>query len=115
MKSLEKVSRRFDQYCLGLDMLVAYALKLQPSEPRIAKTIVSFCVIRLHDQWNARCRELVLKSATGRVLTSQGAHLARAVRGNPLEALRKKWGKKVMDQSWEPDWHIPGTTIRAAS
>lgn len=117
MASLARVSLRFDQYCARLDAQISHAISLASSDPVNANAIVSYCVFRLHDQWNARCRELILKSSTGRYTTASGVRVTRAAKGNPLETLRAKWrsGRGVMDNDWEPDWHVPSTSIRAAS
>lgn len=32
-----------------------------------------------------------------------------------LASLRESWATKKMHSSWEPDWHIPANTIRAAT
>jgi hypothetical protein len=32
----------------------------------------------------------------------------------PVEYLRLHWGRRRMDPSWEPDWHVPSVSIRAA-
>jgi hypothetical protein len=66
------------------------------------EAVLSFITIKLHDQWNFRCRQLVLLGY-GRTQTEM------------LKKLRKIWSSsKVMDNNWEPDWHIPSNSIRAA-
>ena len=63
--------------------------------------ILSWIVIKLHDQWNFRSRQIVLESYN---------HSEKEM----LEILRQNWGRKVMQCAWEPDWHIPTIAIRAA-
>lgn len=116
MKSLLRIACRFEQACLALDQKVAYALTLYPSNPVIAKSIIAYCIIKLHDQWNSRCRELILKSALGNCRTLSGTLLPRATPINPVQKLRNIWSRnKPMDVSWEPDWHVPAVSVRAAT
>lgn len=61
----------------------------------------SFIIIKLHDQWNFRSRQVVLENY-GRSESSM------------MEFLQTNWGRKRMNAGWEPDWHIPPTAIRAA-
>jgi hypothetical protein len=115
MNSLARITGRFEQACLSLDQKVAYALTIYPLNPVIAKSIIAFCIIKLHDQWNTRCRELILKSALGNCKTLSGTTLPRSVTDNPVQKLRNVWSRnKPMDASWEPDWHVPAVSVRAA-
>jgi len=115
MKSLARIAGRFEQACLALDHKMAHALTIYPSNPIIAKSIIAFCVIKLHDQWNARCRELIVRSALGNCRTLSGVVLPRSVPVNPLQILRNVWSiHGVMASSWEPDWHVPSVSVRAA-
>ncbi len=116
MNSLVRIAFRFEQACLVLDQKVAYALTLYPSNPAIAKSIIAYCIIKLHDQWNARCRELIVKSALGHCRTLSGTLLPRSTPDNPVEKLRNIWSRnKPMNVSWEPDWHVPAVSVRAAA
>jgi len=115
MESLGKISARFEKICFAIDKRIEYALKIYSSNDVISKSIISFCVIKLHDQWNARCRELILKSAMGNYKTLSGRILPRSATINPLQQLRKTWStRKSMEVSWEPDWHVPNVSVRAA-
>jgi hypothetical protein len=115
MTSLVKISLRFEQSCNKLEQYITYALGLYATNAEVARLIISFCIIRLHDQWNARCRELILKSALGNCKTLSGQLLRRTVRIDPLQQLRKTWSsRKGMPHTWEPYWHMPAVTIRAA-
>jgi hypothetical protein len=65
--------------------------------------LLSWLVVKLHDQWNYRTRQVVLTSfgQSERVM---------------LEILRTKWSiNKPMPNNWEPDWHMPQVAIRAAT
>lgn len=114
MSSLARISGRFDQACASIDRRIAYALKLDASDALIAGSIISFCVIKLHDQWNARCRELIIKSAMGNHRTLTGTILPKSIPINPLQQLRKSWARRPMSNTWEPDWHVPAVSDRAA-
>lgn len=115
MKSLVRIIHRFDQACSALDHKLNYALTLYPTNHVIAESVIAYCVIKLHDQWNARCRELIVKSALGNYRTLSGMVLPRTVRADPLQSLRNVWARnKAMDLSWEPDWHVPAVSVRAA-
>jgi|GEM_PF-3051390 len=61
----------------------------------------SFIIIKIHDQWNYRSRQIVIQDS--------GRKESEAT-----NYLRLKWGRKKMDNYWEPDWHIPANAIRAA-
>jgi len=63
--------------------------------------ILSYIVMKLHDQWNFRSRQIIQQS--------YGKSQAKMI-----EILRMHWSpRKKMDKGWEPDWHIPGIAIRA--
>lgn len=115
MAMLAKISMRFEHACSVIDQRLTYAIKMQSSNLMISRSVVAFCVIKLHDQWNARCRELILKSALGNCLTLSGKMLLRSKLTPPLQQLRNTWSpRKVMDVSWEPEWHVPAVSERAA-
>ncbi len=63
--------------------------------------LCSFIIIRLHDQWNFRSRQVVLDNYS----KSESCM---------INFLRSNWGRRQMDVGWEPDWHIPSNAIRAA-
>lgn len=67
---------------------------------REKELLLSYLVIRLHDQWNFRSRQIVLQS------------FGRSPR-KMMNLLRQSWGRRVMDHGWEPDWHVPSNAIRA--
>lgn len=115
MGLLAKISVRFEHTCSGIDQQLTYALKMHSSNIVISRSIIAFCVIKLHDQWNARCRELILKSALGNCSTLSGRMLPGSTSINPLQQLRNTWSpRKAMDVSWEPEWHVPAVSERAA-
>lgn len=90
---------RFRSILNFLDSLFIKAANSNDSRER--EIICSFIIIKLHDQWNFRSRQVVLMSYN-RSETIM------------MEFLRSNWGKKRMDAGWEPDWHIPPNAIRAA-
>jgi hypothetical protein len=60
-------------------------------------------VLKLHDQWNYRCRQIVQESF-GRSEKMM------------LKILQAGWStRRPMNSYWEPDWHIPSNAIRAAT
>jgi hypothetical protein len=71
------------------------------SDPKEREILCSFIIIKLHDQWNFRSRQVVLENY-----------------GKPeysmIEFLRANWGSRRMNAGWEPDWHVPANAIRAA-
>ena len=116
MPSLVKVVAGFEKACDRIDRRVSFALALPPEQILVKQFIVSMCVVKLHDQWNTRCREVIIKSALGRHRTLSGIQLQRVVRDHPVVRLRRCWSsKRPMDSSWEPDWHMPSVSARAAS
>ena len=63
--------------------------------------LLSYIVIKLHDQWNFRSRQIVQ--------ISYGKSQKKMI-----EFLRYHWStRKHMNAGWEPDWHIPNNAIRA--
>ncbi|MFC1816280.1 hypothetical protein ACFL0M_10140 [Thermodesulfobacteriota bacterium] len=63
--------------------------------------LLAYLVIKLHDQWNFRSRQVVQ--------ISYGKSQKKMI-----EILRYHWStKKYMNAGWEPDWHIPNNAIRA--
>jgi len=63
--------------------------------------LLSYLVIKLHDQWNFRSRQVVQ--------ISYGKSQKKMI-----EFLRYHWStRKRMNAGWEPDWHIPNNAIRA--
>lgn len=77
-------------------------------------------MIRLLDAWNRFCRQLVLVSARGDVLTASGARLGRspavAPGQRPLDALKTTYPLRIQNRPvWEPRWFIPREAINAAN
>jgi hypothetical protein len=96
---MNKPAIRFSSILKNLDCLFKYASNERDVIKRDA--CLSFITIKLHDQWNFRVRQIILESFGG-------------TQANMIQLLRKKWSVKVMDKSWEPDWHIPNNSIRVA-
>jgi hypothetical protein len=71
------------------------------AELRKKEILLSYLVIKLHDQWNFRSRQIV-QISYGK---SEGAMVS---------FLRDNWStRRRMSARWEPDWHMPNNTIRA--
>jgi len=96
---MNRPALRFINTLDTLDSLFVECSKVTDEKRR--ELLLSWIVIKLHDQWNFRSRQIVLESY---------GHSEKEM----MKYLRNNWGKKVMSCSWEPDWHIPGNTIRAA-
>jgi hypothetical protein len=90
---------RFDAMLNRLDNLfheAATTLDLKRKE-----ILLSYLVIKLHDQWNFRSRQVVQ--------ISYGKSSKKMI-----EFLRYNWSaRRHMNAGWEPDWHIPTNAIRA--
>jgi len=99
---MNKPAIRFEQLLRRLDELFRLALRVTRSPYR--EIFLSLIVVKLHDQWNFRSRQIILFSYK----KSEKAM---------LEYLRKNWKtpRGVMDNSWEPYWHIPRESIRAGT
>ena len=97
---MNRVALRFESQLARLDSLVVKAAAERNNLHK--EVLLSYVVVRLHDQWNFRSRQIVL--------TSYGKSEERM-----MKCLRTNWTqKRNMDIGWEPDWHIPANTIRAA-
>lgn len=80
----------------------------------------SYAIIRLHDAWARFCRELVLLSAQGKVITATGNYVPRspvvAQRQSPLDALKSTYSSRRQSWVlWEPKWFDPSETVDAAA
>lgn len=96
---MNRAALRFEAVLRHLDGLFREA-SVTPDVSR-KDLILSFIIIKLHDQWNFRCRQIIQQS--------YGKSQAKMT-----EILRMNWSlKKKMDKGWEPDWHIPGNALRA--
>ena len=97
---MNRVAIRFEAGLKLLDNLFIKAANC--TDPKEREILCSFIIIKLHDQWNFRSRQIVLENY-GKSET------------NMIEFLRSNWSRKRMGAGWEPDWHIPANAIRAAS
>ena len=96
---MNKPSLRFDGVIAKLDTIFRYG-NSSLSEVEREKAF-SFILIKLHDQWNFRLRQIILLDSK---LTEK----------KMMEILRYSWSNtRTMDRYWEPDWHIASNTIRA--
>lgn len=80
------------------DLFIKASLCSNPKEQEI---LCSFIIIKLHDQWNFRSRQVVLENY-GKSESCM------------MNFLRTNWGDHTMKVGWEPDWHMPTNAIRAA-
>jgi hypothetical protein len=94
-----RAALRFEAVLRFLDGLFLEASATSDSVHK--EVLLSYVVIKLHDQWNFRSRQIIH--------LSYGKSQAKM-----MNYLRRNWSpRKNMNKSWEPDWHIPGNTIRA--
>lgn len=96
---MNKPARRFRDTILRLDVLFRKALRIRNHKQR--ELYLSAIIVKLHDQWNYRSRQVIFESFAG----SECKMMRR---------LRQNWGRKKMGNTWEPDWHVTSDTIRAA-
>lgn len=100
---MNRVAIRFKKVLDRLDKLFVEAANTSDADKK--EIILSYIVVKIHDQWNYRSRQIVLQS-----YQSHGHSAASMVK-----YLRDNWAtNKTMNNNWEPDWHVPQNTIRAA-
>ena len=80
----------------------------------------AYAVIRLHDAWSRFCRQLVLDSAQGDIITRTGLRVHRSPIVKPgqraLDALRSTYPLSQRNRRlWEPRWHEPAQALDAAT
>lgn len=77
-----------------------------------------YVVMRLLDAWSRFCRQLVLVSARGKVVTASGLRVSRSPVVGPgqlaLDALRAVTPGAGGQRLWEPRWHMPRNAVKAA-
>lgn len=98
----------------------AVRMGLAQTDPIDQRSQIEWAIVRLHDAWAFRCRQLVKWSAVGGSLTRSGVVLARATnlqsRESFIAAVRRHWTpNKVMGKQWEPKWYDPGEATRVCS
>ena len=78
---------------------------------------INKALILLQNSWAIACRRIIIASCIGNCCTSSGASIRKSLvcKEDPILFLRKTWGRSRMPKSWEPNWHIPGNSIKAAS
>lgn len=98
---MNRPARRFIDIIGQLDKVVQEASVV--GDEKRKDILLSFVVVKLDDQWNFRSRQIVL--------LSYGRSEERM-----RECLQHKWTgtEKRLDQDWEPSWHVPSDTIKAA-
>jgi hypothetical protein len=97
---MNKSALRFNQIIDKLDNIFREGNNSQFEFDR--EKAFSYVIIKLHDQWNFRLRQIVMIDSN---LSEK----------KMMTLLRQNWTRnnKTMDNSWEPDWHIVTNTIRA--
>lgn len=96
---MNRPALRFDTMLSRLDALFREASTTV--ELTRKEILLSYLVIKLHDQWNFRSRQVVQ--------ISYGKSQKKMI-----DFLRYHWSaKKHMEVGWEPDWHIPNNAMRA--
>ena len=97
---MNRPARRFQDALTSLDSIFAECAT--ENNPKKREVLLSWIVIKLHDQWNFRSRQIILESY---------GHSEQQM----CEFIRNNWStRKKMQIGFEPDWHIPNNTIRAA-
>lgn len=91
---------RFKAIVNRLDLL--YRRGLKAYYPKYRELFLSCVIVKLHDQWNYRSRQIICDSYGDR-------------EAKMMHELRIKWTSKKMRENWEPDWHVTTNSIRAAS
>jgi UDP-N-acetylmuramyl tripeptide synthase len=91
---------RFKVIVNRLDLL--YRKGLKAHYPKYRELFLSCVIVKLHDQWNYRSRQIICDSYGDREAIM-------------MRELRNKWTSKNLRQDWEPDWHMTANSIRAAS
>jgi hypothetical protein len=72
-----------------------------------------YCLIGLHDAWSRFCREAIVASAVGGVVTRTGSHVVPSpvlpVGTDPLDFLQQHWPRKGSGICYAdgPDWYDP--------
>jgi hypothetical protein len=118
MKHLARIAWRFSTACEPIRRILDQGRT--SSDMALRKALLGFAIVRLHDEWSAKCREIILQSASGAAYTRKGVLLGRSSRllgESPMPHLRRKWSVKgsTMKSTWEPKWYTPSEASRAAS
>lgn len=96
---MNRSALRFDAVLNRLDALFLEASATAELTRR--EILLSYLVIKIHDQWSFRSRQIVQMSC------------GKSQR-KMIEFLRHNWSsKRSMNVGWEPNWHIPNDAIRA--
>ena len=96
---MNRPAQQFKEATERLDRLVREASVTEDEEMR--EVLLTFVVIKLHDQWDLESYQIVLKSY-GRSDQEM------------IESLRYSWGQKPQKKDWKIAWHAPVEAIRAA-
>jgi hypothetical protein len=94
---------------------------LDESTPPVNRNGAWYCLIRLHDAWAHFCRQAILLSAAGGVLTKQGRLLPRAALlrpgDDPFVVLKREWRTTKQPAPWMkqgPALDLPSLAVTAA-
>jgi hypothetical protein len=116
MHNLAKNLADFDKETARITSI--YRIHNDPSTSRqVRMAVLSYSVVRLQNAWCLSCRTSITNYCREDCLTLKNSLVTRSsvCRGDPVEYLRQHWGRKRMEASWEPDWHVPAVSIRAAT
>lgn len=96
---MNKPAKRFLDSIDQLDKV--FREGINSTSERFKEIALSAVTVKLHDQWNFRSRQIILM------------HYGKS-EGRMMKILRQNWARTPMQNRWEPDWHIPSNSIRAA-
>lgn len=117
MSCLSLCSYRFSAEAHSLARLVTRVLSGTLSAAE-REAVVEHAIIRLHDCWSNRVRQLIVLSAIGGHISRSGRRLPRVTRlparRSPVHQIRHIWTGKIMSDSWEPKWYAPADATRCA-
>ena len=116
MHNLAKNLADFDKEAGNISSL--YRIHIEPGvTPAIRMAALECALVQLQNVWGLSCRKLIIQSCSIDCLTIRNSIVARSsvCRTEPVEFLRLHWGRRNMNASWEPDWHVPSVSIRAAT
>jgi hypothetical protein len=118
MVPLQSIVSRFDADLARITAQIGRLLAMAPRDAGAEDVVVQFAIIRLHDVWAWRVRELVVKSSIGGTITRGGVVLPRAshlpARFSPVMRLRRVWTANPQGNHWEPKWYDPAQASRCA-
>jgi hypothetical protein len=95
-------------------LLTEFSSAASGSRDRQHQLACEMAVIRLHDSWARFCREVVILSALGNVVTGGGQMLARSHPSLIARSAVVPFCLRVSGWKWEPRWGDATSCVRAA-